>query len=239
MASDMRRHVSAPRLLGGRGRNAQSDATAPDDRHRPDSVVRVVDDDPALLRSMALLLEAAGFRVNTYDSAEAFLSGSDASPGCAVLDLHMTGAGGLELQQAILRAEHPVPVIFLTGRGDVHSSVRAMKRGAVDFLTKPVAGDELLEAVRRAIALDRTARRTRRERAALRARYDALTAREREVFTLVARGLLNKQIAAALGTSERTIKAHRANVMRKMGAESAADLVRAADRVADVASAGE
>jgi FixJ family two-component response regulator len=188
---------------------------------------------------MALLLETAGFRVSTYDSAEAFLSDRDTSPGCAVLDLHMTGAGGLELQQAILEAENPVPVIFLTGRGDVHSSVRAMKRGAVDFLTKPVAGDELLDAVRRAIALDRTARRKRRERAQLRARYDALTAREREVFSFVARGLLNKQVAAALGTSERTIKAHRANVMRKMGAESVADLARAADRLADATSAGE
>jgi FixJ family two-component response regulator len=114
-----------------------------------------------------------------------------------------------------------------------------MKRGAVDFLTKPVAGDELLDAVRRAIALDRTARRTRRERAQLRARYDSLTAREREVFSFVARGVLNKQVAAALGTSERTIKAHRANVMRKMGAESVADLARAADRLADATSAGE
>jgi FixJ family two-component response regulator len=192
-----------------------------------------------LLRSLALLLETAGFRVNTYDSAEAFLSDRDTSPGCAVLDLHMTGAGGLELQQAILAAENPLPVIFLTGRGDVHSSVRAMKRGAVDFLTKPVPGDELLDAVRRAIALDEAARQDRRERAQLRARYDALTVREREVFTLVARGLPNKQVAAALGTSERTIKAHRANVMRKMGAASVADLARAADRLADVMSAGE
>jgi FixJ family two-component response regulator len=114
-----------------------------------------------------------------------------------------------------------------------------MKRGAVDFLTKPVPGDELLDAVRRAIALDEAARQDRRERAQLRARYDALTVREREVFTLVARGLPNKQVAAALGTSERTIKAHRANVMRKMGAASVADLARAADRLADVMSAGE
>jgi len=209
------------------------------DPDRRVSIVRVVDDDPALLRSMTLLLETAGFRVKTYDSAEAFLTDRDTSPGCAMLDLHMTGAGGLELQQAILKADSPVPVIFLTGRGDIHSSVRAMKSGAVDFLTKPVSGDELLDAVRRAIAIDQTARRDRREQAQLRARYDALTRREREVFALIARGLLNKQIAATLGTSERTIKAHRANVMRKMEAESVADLARAADRLGDLASAGD
>ena len=239
MKSDMRPRARDPGSPGGRGQIRPSQESAPGERDRPNTVVRVVDDDPALLRSLTLLLETAGFRVNTYKSAEAFLSDPDASPGCAVLDLHMTGAGGLELQQAILKAENPVPVIFLTGRGDVHSSVRAMKRGAVDFLTKPVSGDELLDAVRRAIALDQTARRRRSERAQLRARYDALTPREREVFTFVARGLLNKQVAAALGTSERTIKAHRANVMRKMGAESVADLARAAERLADVTSAGE
>lgn len=207
------------------------------DRHEP--VVRVVDDDPALLRSMVLLLETAGFRVATYDSAEAFLTVRDTSPGCAVLDLHMPGGGGLELQQAILGTDNPLPVIVLTGRGDVTSSVRAMKSGAVDFLTKPVTGEELLDAVRRAIAIDQTARRDRRERAQLRARHDTLTRREREVLALVARGLLNKQIAAALGTSERTIKAHRASVMRKMEAESVGDLVRAADRLDDVTSAGD
>ena len=222
-----------------RGRNAasaESAAAAADGRH---PVVRVVDDDPALLRALTLLLETAGFRVSTYGGAEAFLRDPDTSPGCAVLDLQMTGAGGLELQQAILEAENPLPVIFLTGRGDIHSSVRAMKSGAVDFLTKPVSGEELLAAVRRALALDEAARRERRDRAQLRARYDALTARERQVFALVARGLLNKQIAAALGTSERTVKAHRANVIRKMQVESVADLARAADRLADGASAGQ
>lgn len=222
-----------------RGRSAASaeSAAAAADGGRP--VVRVVDDDPALLRALTLLLETAGFRVSTYSGAEAFLRDRDTSPGCAVLDLQMTGAGGLELQQAILEAENPLPVIFLTGRGDIHSSVRAMKSGAVDFLTKPVSGEELLAAVRRAIALDDAARRERRDRAQLRARYDALTARERQVFALVARGLLNKQIAAALGTSERTVKAHRANVIRKMQVDSVAELARAADRLAEVASAGQ
>lgn len=233
----MRLHAGERGVLGRRGQNPTSQQSGTGEAER--TIVRVVDDDPTLLRSMTLLLETAGFRVITYRSAEALLSDHDTSPGCALLDLHMEGAGGLELQQAILQAENPLPVIFLTGRGDVHSSVRAMKRGAVDFLTKPVSSDQLLDAVRRAIALDQTARRRRRERAQLRARYDALTPREREVFACVARGLLNKQVAAALGTSERTIKAHRANVMRKMGATSVADLARAAERLAGVTSAGE
>jgi FixJ family two-component response regulator len=180
---------------------------------------------------MALLLETAGFHVKTYESAEAFLTVRDNSPGCAVLDLHMPGASGLELQKAIVATDNPLPVIVLTGRGDVRSSVRAMKDGAVDFLTKPVSGDELFAAVRRAVAIDEAARRDRLERAQLRAHYDALTPREREVFALIAQGLLNKQVAATLGTSVRTIKAHRANVMRKMEAESVADLARAADRL--------
>ena len=229
---DMPQHARDRRVVSPPERNPASRGAAPGEADR--TIVRVVDDDPALLRSMALLLETAGFHVRTYNSAEAFLGDRDTSPGCALLDLHMTGAGGLELQQDILKLENPVAVIFLTGRGDVHSSVRAMKRGAVDFLTKPVSGDEVLDAVRRAIAADQAARRERRARAQLRARYDALTAREREVFTLVAQGLLNKQVAAALGTSERTIKAHRANVMRKMEAESVADLARAADGLGDV-----
>jgi len=236
----MPRHARERIVVGAEGgtRNPGLMGSRPGDPDRREPIVRVVDDDPALLRSMALLLEPARFLVKTYDSAEAFLSDRDTSPGCAVLDLHMAGAGGLELQQAILSADNPLPVIFLTGRGDVRSSVRAMKSGAVDFLTKPVSGDELLDAVRRAIAIDQTARRDRRERAGLRARYNALTRREREVFALVARGQLNKQIAAALGTSERTIKAHRANVMRKMKAESVTDLARAADRLGDLTSAG-
>lgn len=237
--SDMRQRGADQRIPGGRERIRTSRKSEPSEHDRTHVVIRVVDDDATMLRSMALLLEAAGYRVKTYDGAEAFLGDRDPSPGCAVLDLHMTGAGGLELQQSILETDNPLAVIFLTGRGDVRSSVRAMKRGAVDFLTKPVSGEDLLDAVRRAIALDHTARRERRARAQLRARYEALTARERQVFGLVAQGLLNKQVAAALGTSERTIKAHRANVMRKMGAESVADLARAAERLAVPTSAGE
>ena len=202
------------------------------DRRR--AVVRVVDDDPALLRSLSMLLRSAGFNVETFDSAEAFLSRRTDLPGCAVLDLHMGGPGGLELQQRIAAADNPLPVIFLTGRGDVTSSVAAMKAGAVDFLTKPASGDVLTAAVRRAISLDESARAARGEMGELRARYHRLTPRERQVFALVARGLLNKQIAGELGRSERTVKAHRANVMRKLKVESIADLVRAAERLRDI-----
>jgi len=196
--------------------------------------VHVVDDDSSFLRAVSRRLEAAGFAVEAFTSAEAFLSRRSNTSGCAVIDLRMPGADGLALQESLSREEDPLPVIFLTGHGDVHASVRAMKRGAVDFLTKPVAGEELVEAVRRAIALDAEARVARRFRRELRARYESLTPRERQVFALVARGLLNKQIAADLETSERTVKAHRAHVMRKMDVSSVADLTRAAERLADV-----
>ena len=194
-------------------------------------MVRLVDDDAMHLRALALLLRSVGFHVETFDSAEAFLAGRIDSPGCAVLDLHMPGGGGLELQEALAQAPDPLPVIILTGQGNVPASVRAMKRGAIDFLTKPVVGDELIDAVRRAVAFDQTKRAERHQLRQLRARYETLTPREREVFALVVRGLLNKQIAAALGTSERTVKAHRANVMEKMQVKSVAELTRAATRL--------
>jgi FixJ family two-component response regulator len=198
---------------------------------QPLPVVHVVDDDPSFSRAVSRRLEAEGFQVVTFESAEAFLAGLTDAPGCVVLDLRMPGAGGLEVQDALAARPDPLPVVFLTGHGDVHSSVRAMKAGAVDFLTKPVTGDELVEAVRRAIALDESARASRRQARDLRARYERLTPREREVFALVARGLLNKQIAGELGTAERTVKAHRARVMEKMGAQSVADLALAAQRL--------
>ncbi len=193
-------------------------------------VVRLVDDDPALLRSLTVLLRAAGFRVETYDGAEAFLATYD-SPGCVVVDLHMPGAGGLDIQRAMAERGDLRPIVFLTGHGDVRSAVRAMKGGAVDFLTKPVAGQVLIDAVRRAIAIDETGRAERDELRRLRDRYNTLTPRERQVLGLVARGMLNKQIAAELGATERTVKAHRANVMRKMALESVAELTRAAARL--------
>ncbi len=191
-------------------------------------VVHVVDDDPSFLRAISRRLEAAGFDVEPFDSAEAFLARPSDFAGCAVVDLKLGGLSGLELQEALVGTADPLPVIFLSGHGDIHSSVRAMKRGAVDFLTKPVSGDDLVDAVRRDIALDASARAERETLRHVRSRYERLTPREREVFTLVARGLLNKQIAAELGTSERTIKAHRACVMEKMGAQSVTDLARMA-----------
>lgn len=199
-------------------------------------VVCVVDDDASFLRAVSRRLEVADFEVEAFNSAEAFLARRSSSPGCVVVDLRMGGQSGLELQDAIAGMDDPLPVIFLTGHGDVPSSVRAMKRGAVDFLTKPVSGDELIDAVRRAIALDANTRADRQALRELNRRFARLTARERQVFALVARGLLNKQIAGELGTTERTIKAHRAHVMRKMEAQSVADLTRAAERLAPTAT---
>jgi FixJ family two-component response regulator len=198
--------------------------------------VCVVDDDASFLRAISRRLEAADFEIEAFSSAEAFLSRRSRSPGCVVVDLRMEGQSGLELQDAIAGMDEPLPVIFLTGHGDVPSSVRAMKRGAVDFLTKPVAGDQLIDAVQRAIALDASARSERQALRELRGRYARLTARERQVFAFVARGLLNKQIAGELGTTERTVKAHRAHVMRKMEAQSVADLTRAAERLSPTAT---
>jgi FixJ family two-component response regulator len=145
-------------------------------------VVHVVDDDPSFLQAISRRLEAAGFDVEPFSSAEAFLARQSDFEGCAVVDLKLGGLSGLELQEALVGTADPLPVIFLSGHGDVHSSVRAMKRGAVDFLTKPVSGDDLVDAVRRAIALDASARATRQTLREVRSRHERLTPREREVF---------------------------------------------------------
>jgi FixJ family two-component response regulator len=178
-------------------------------------------------------LRAADYRVETFGSAEEFLSHcrSEAA-ACVVLDLQMSGPGGLELQEALAQAEEPLPVVFLTAHGDVSSSVRAMKRGAVDFLTKPVRGDELIEAVERALTRGAAEQQTRRQKREWRARYESLTPREREVLALVVSGRLNKQIADVLGISERTVKAHRGQVMHKMRVQSPAELGRLAEWLA-------
>ena len=207
-------------------RNRQAAASQPT---RPR--VYVVDDDASFLRAITRRLEAAGFDVAAFHSAESFLAGVSDTPGCAVVDLRLGDQSGLNVQEAILGFPDPLPIVFLTGHGDVHSSVQAMKRGAVDFLTKPVSGDELVEAINRALALDATAREERRTLRVLRGRFEQLTPRERQVFALVARGMLNKQIAAELQTTERTVKAHRAKVMEKMAVPSVADLVLAAERL--------
>jgi len=216
-------------MAGGPGRSAedQADPAAP--------VIRVVDDDPRFLRALSRLLRTAGFQVATFNSADEFLfhrRHNPDSPGCVVLDLQMPGLDGLELQERIASEREPLPVIFLTGNADVPSSVRAMKGNAVDFLTKPVSLDDLVGAVKCALARDAEGRQERRQVRELQSRYDGLTPREREVLALVVRGLLNKQIASELGTCERTIKAHRAQVMAKMEVQSVADLVRAAERLA-------
>ena len=204
----------------------ESSSRGEDERHVA-PIIYLVDDDRSFLRALSRRLRAAGYQVEAFGSAEQFLSGRRSeAPGCAVLDLQIPGPGGLGLQQALTEAEEPLPVVFVTGHGDVPSSVRAMKQGAVDFLTKPVQGDELLEAVEQALARGAAAREKRRHQRQWRARYESLTLREREVFALVVRGLPNKQIADVLGTSERTIKAHRGQVLHKMGVHSPAELGR-------------
>jgi len=198
-----------------------------EDERQVAPIIYLVDDDPSFLRALSRRLRAAGYQVEAFGSAEQFLSRRRSeAPGCAVLDLQIPGPGGLGLQETLAQAEEPLPVVFVTGHADVPSSVRAMKQGAVDFLTKPVKGDEVLEAVEQALARGAAARETRRRQRQWRARYEGLTLREREVFALVVRGLPNKQIANALGTSERTVKAHRGQVMHKMGVQSPAELGR-------------
>lgn len=194
-------------------------------------MVYLVDDDIDVRKAIGRLLESAGLEVSSFASARQFLDGYDRrAPGCLVLDLAMPGLNGLELQAALEREASPLPIIFLTGRGDIATSVQAMKHGAVDFLTKPVDDAALLAAVHDALAASRTRHRADLERADLTQRLSTLTLRERQVLEGIAAGRLNKQIAAELGTSEKTIKFHRGNLMRKMGARVAADLVRLAAR---------
>ncbi|HEV3010958.1 MAG TPA: response regulator [Burkholderiales bacterium] len=188
--------------------------------------VRVVDDDASVLKSLDRLLRAAGFAVRTYPSPQDFLQQQDGdAPGCVVLDLSMPGLDGLQLQQALARSGDPCPVIFISGHGDIPASVQAMKAGAVDFLIKPFDQKQLLAAVRVAIDRDRSARAARAERSLIGVRVAALTPREHQVMAHVVAGHLNKQIAADLGIAEKTVKVHRARVMKKMGVASVADLV--------------
>lgn len=191
----------------------------------------LVDDDPSVLRGLSRLLRADGWSSATFASAEDFLNQFDpAAPGCLVLDVSLPMANGLELQRTLSHKGCLLPIIFLTGHGDVPTSVRAMKAGAVDFLTKPVRDEELLQAVRTAVGRDRVRRSQRAETLAIEQRLATLTPREREVLMGVVLGRLNKQIAADLGTVEKTVKVHRARVMEKMGADSVAELVRLMER---------
>lgn len=198
----------------------------------PSSIVHVVDDDASWRKSVARLLSVAGYRAELYESAEAFLQTADTNaPGCILLDVRMPGLTGLQLQQRVAEMRHALPIVFLSGHGDIPTSVRAIKAGAEDFLTKPVAAEVLLGAVEQAIARDREGRARRGQLEALRSRVSTLTPTERKVFDLVVQGKLNKQTAAELGTAERTIKWHRHNIMQKLQLESLAELVSLAERL--------
>jgi FixJ family two-component response regulator len=194
--------------------------------------VFVVDDDRSLRISTERLLRSLGFAVQTFASAREFLAhGRPDGPACLLLDVRMPGVSGLDLQRELAQSGVQIPIVFLTGHGDIPMTVRAMKAGAVEFLTKPVRKQALIDAIQAAIDRDRVSHAERRDALALRERYEQLTPREREVMARVVAGLLNKQIAQELATAERTIKFHRAHIMQKMGAESLAALVRMADQL--------
>lgn len=200
----------------------------------PGARVFVVDDDASVRKSLDRLLSSVGYRVQTFDSAREFLARPAApadGPQCLILDIRMPGVSGLDLQMSLRSSGVNIPIIFSTGFGDVASSVRAMKIGAIDFLTKPIDEEELLSAVERGLTLDAEMARVDALMGVLKTRQGRLTPRENQVFSLVVTGMLNKQIAGRLGTCERTIKVHRARIMKKMEAGSVADLVRMADRL--------
>jgi FixJ family two-component response regulator len=200
----------------------------------------VVDDEASVRKAVARLLDAAGYRSECFAEPGRFLARPPHDgPSCLVLDIQMPEMSGLELQARLSDAGHALPIIFVTGHGDIPTSVRAMRQGALDFLTKPFGSEQLLGAVEAALARDRAGLAERRELESLIGRHRLLTPREREVFALVVQGMLNKQVARRLGASEKTIKAHRGRVMEKMQAGSVADLVRMSDRLRDVLPGSE
>lgn len=197
---------------------------------QPEPVIAIVDDDPSVRAGLSSLLRSAALRVEAFTSAQEFLAhtGGEA-PSCLVLDLQLPGLSGLDLQKRMGEVGLEIPIVFLTGHGDIPASVQAMKAGAVEFLTKPFDDEKLLEAIREALQRDRRSRQQHADMRELRERYDSLTTREQEILQQVVSGRLNKQIAAELNITEFTVKIHRGRVMRKMYADSLADLVRMAE----------
>jgi FixJ family two-component response regulator len=197
-----------------------------------DPIVFVVDDDSSMREALTDLITSVGLLVEAFKSAREFLAHRRRdAPACLVLDVRLPGLSGLDLQRELAHTEAPIPIIFITGHGDIPMSVRAMKEGAVEFLAKPFRDQDLLDAVQHALEIDRAARQERSLVADVRRRYESLTNREREVMRLVVSGLLNKQIAAELGSSEVTVKMHRGQVMRKMKAQSIVELLRMAEKI--------
>jgi len=196
----------------------------------PPNIVFVIDDDASLRESLSSLLRSIGLHVELFDSAAQFLKSKLPDvPSCLVLDVRLPGLSGLDFQAELIKNDVHVPIIFITGHGDIPMSVRAMKAGAIEFLTKPLREQDLLDAVQAGLDRDRARRESDKTVTELRSKYDSLTGREQEVIGYVASGLMNKQIAGEIGISEITVKVHRGNLMRKMGAKSLADLVRMVD----------
>jgi FixJ family two-component response regulator len=206
----------------------------------PASMVFVVDDDPSVRRAIKRLVESVGLTVELFGSASEFMNTSHPDvPSCLVLDIRLPGMSGLDFQRELAKAKNEIPAIFITAHGDIPMTVRAMKAGAVEFLTKPFRDQDLLDAIQVGLERDRARRQRQADIAILRERLESLTPREREVLPLVVSGLLNKQVAAEIGTTEATIKVHRSQLMRKMGADSLPELVRIAEKVGIYGSAAK
>jgi FixJ family two-component response regulator len=202
---------------------------------KAEQTVYIVDDDADVREGLTALLQSVGLRVMALSSTAEFLTNKHSEgPSCLILDVRLPGLSGLDFQTELSKAENDIPIIFITGHGDIPMSVKAIKAGAVEFLTKPLREQDLLDAVRLALERDRTRRELRTETQSLRSRYEALSDRERQVMSLVCAGLMNKQAATEIGISEVTVKVHRHNVMKKLGARSFADLVRRADALRSV-----